>query len=163
MQKVSHFSTSKIPSSNGAKMSWYIFHFSRFIIQAENCFSRLTRNPDEMAKLHQAAIQCRKDACELEIIFFFFPFSHSRNFYPSVFPRDTSNTTKPRFTLIPEGIKKSAHASQLVMWNSIWVERQNWAADKSHPCLSSNVWLRVVLLSWRRIGGNARGGYFSRC
>lgn len=48
--------------------------FSRFIIQAENCFSRLTRNPDEMAKLHQAVMQCRKEAWEFEIIFFLLSF-----------------------------------------------------------------------------------------
>lgn len=55
--------------------------FSRFIIQAENCFSRLTRNPDEMAKLHQAVMQCRKEAWEFEIIFFSsFLFSRRKTF-----------------------------------------------------------------------------------
>lgn len=120
--------------------------FSRFIIQAENCFSRLTRNPDGMAKLHEAAMQCREEAWELEIIFFFLslPLSYRENFYPSVLPRDTLNMAKPRFRANPPREWKSRRASQLVTWNSIWVERQNWAADRSHPCLFSNVWLRVV-------------------
>lgn len=54
--------------------------FSRFIIQAENCFSRLTHNPDEMAKLHQAAMQCHKEAWKLEIIFFSVFFSRRKTF-----------------------------------------------------------------------------------
>lgn len=61
--------------------------FYRFIIQAENCFSRLTRNPDRMAELYQAATQHRKEAWELQIIFFFsYPFFASGNFYPFVLP-----------------------------------------------------------------------------
>lgn len=161
MQNISRYSAvSKIPSSISAKMSRSSTFF-HFIIQAENCFSRLTRNPSEMAKLHQVTMQCRKEAWELEIIRFFFPLFASENFYPFVLSRDTLNTAKPRFALIPEGMEKSAHEStRNVEFNLSWTTKLSCRLIESLSLLKC-----LSLGDSTKLASNrsVRGGYFSRC
>jgi len=86
MQNASRFSTtSKILSSNAAKMSLYISYFFPLYNPGGKLLFQTMGNPDEMAKLHQATMRCRKEAWELEIILFSFLFLRHRSLILSYF------------------------------------------------------------------------------